>query len=426
MMSYREWRSWLREFPWSLRWFPLLVLLRPLIDQFWNLKGISPFISPLYWVGILTPILCVVGMINYKSQEKTQPLSFYNIWSLLVIVNGLIILFLHLSFIYLILFLKISLPVYLFYFLRVFIMSKRDLIGILTSFIYSWGVVIIIFIYELLFGARSTEITRHNLERWEGGFADVLNYALYSVSGFIVMGYFFFQDRRDNSLKNLTPILIALIFGILILGKIYHTTSFFTISALIALTLFRIFKEKKSIGFIFTVMVLIAYSLFGEKLKQKAFDPLVQKEIVVYEEGTDTYRQFNGRMGRWIVRWKSFNEGNLFGKMVGSGLGFFGSEALIGSSVHNDFFRIIFYTGFLGFISYLLFFVGLLLRRKYLDEGDKYILEAGLIMLMLYSITTVPTMYAPFMYFLLSVFAYASLPLDQICVEEEIVADQDS
>jgi hypothetical protein len=420
-VSYKEWKIWLYSLPWSLRWFPILVLIRPVIDQFWNLKQFSPLLSPLYWVGVLTPVFCLIGIMKYQSQTQTLPVKFFKIWAILAIINIVIVFILNLDFGYLILFLKVSLPVYLFYFLRVFIVSKIDLVGILTAFIYSWGIVILLFIYELIFGARSIELTRQNLVRWEGGFADVLNYALYAVSGFIAMCYFYFGKKKGNVFQRLIPSLVSLLFGVLILSRIYHTTSFIAMSALIALALFRIFKEKPSIGFIFIIIVGIAYITYGEKLIKNAFDPLVAKEISVYEQGTDSYRQFNGRMGRWIDRWGMFNNGNLVGKIFGAGIGFFGNESLFGSSVHNDFFRITFSSGFLGIFFYLLFYLGLLTRRKYFDEGEKFLLEACILMLIFYSATTVPTMYAPFMYFLLSVFAYSSLPEENLYVDQEII-----
>jgi hypothetical protein len=418
-MTYKEWKLWIKSLPWSLKWFPILVLIRPVVDQFWEFKQISPLLSPLYWVGILTPVFCLIGIKKFQFQSRTLPVKFFNLWALIAFANAIIVLLLNPSLNYFILFLKVCLPIYVFYFLRVLIVSKTDFIGILTSFMYSWGIVFLFFAYELIFGARSIEITRHSLQRWEGGFADVLNYALYAVSGFPVMVYFYFRKQKGNVFQRLIPSLLSLLIGILILSRIYHTTSFITIALLIALALFRIFKENPAVGFLFIIIVGIAYLTYGEKLKKNAFDPLVAREITVYETGTDTYRQFNGRMGRWVSRWDEFNKGNFVGKIFGSGVGFFGNESLFGIGVHNDFFRITFFTGFLGIIFYLLFYLGLLTRRKYLEDGEKFLLEASILMILVYSVTTIPTMYAPFMYFLLTVFAYSSLPAENLNEEPE-------
>jgi O-antigen ligase len=279
---------------------------------------------------------------------------------------------------------------------------------------YSWGIIVLFFIYELIYGARSIEITRDSLERWEGGFADVLNYSIYAISGFTVMCYFYFIRKKGTTFQRLVPAMIALLMGVLILGKIYHTTSFITMAALIALALFRIFKKAPSIGLVYIILIMVIYLAFGEKIINESFDPLVSREVRVYQQGRNEYRLFNGRLGRWTDRWEDFNNGNIFGKILGSGVGFFSSSSLIGIAVHNDYFRITFFTGFLGIIFYLLFYVGLFARRKYLDEGDRYLLEASMIILFIYSISTLPTMYPPLMYFLMSVYVYTCLPAKRL------------
>ena len=413
-MKFRDWRLWLRSLPWALKWFPILVVLRPIVDQFWKLKHISPLLSPLYWVGILTPILCVIALNKFQSSQLTMPVKIFKNWAILVIVNSVFVLLIRLNLNYFILILKITLPVYLFFFLRILIVSKQDLLGILTSFAYSWGIVCLMFLYELAFGARTIEVTRGSLERWEGGFADVLNYAIYAISGVVILTYQFFQKKKGTLFKRLLPALIALFMCILILGKIYHTTSLLCLSVLLALSLFRIFREQPSIGITFVIVVVILYSFMGESIKEESFDPLVEREIQAYEEGTNTRRQFNGRMGRWMDRWSEFGRGNIVGKMIGSGVGLFATSNIIGIAVHNDFLRVIFFTGFIGFFFYLMFYLSLYGRRKYLNEGDKFLLESGLLIVGVYSMTTLPTMYAPFMYFLLSIFVYVSLPVEQL------------
>src|SRR5690606_40353001 len=60
-MSFGAWRRWVAELPWALRWFVVLVLVRPLLDTLYFLKEISPFLSPLYIVGVLTPVAVVAS-----------------------------------------------------------------------------------------------------------------------------------------------------------------------------------------------------------------------------------------------------------------------------------------------------------------------------------------------------------------------------
>lgn len=423
-MSFKNWKIWLGSLPWELKWFPILVVIRPVVDQFWELKHISPLVSPLYWVGILTPVLCLIGLRKFKAHNHTLPSRLFRNWSIFAIVNGILIIIDHSNLNYFILILKITLPVYLFFFLRVFIVSKIDLMGILTSFLYSWGIVCALFIYELIFGARSIEVTRGSLERWEGGFADVLNYAIYSIAGFIVLTYFFFQKKEENLFKKLIPTLVGLGVSMLIITKIHHTTSLLCIVALIALSLFRIFGQRPSIGIVFVLITITLYSVYGSQYKSKTIDPLLRHELYNYEHRKDAKRrQFNGRMGRWMDRVSEFKRGNIPGKFLGSGIGFFSSSSIIGIAVHNDFLRITFFTGFVGIFFYILFYLGLFTRRRFLEGGDKFLLEACLLLIGLYSITTLPTMYAPLMYITMTVFCYVSLP-DEILLNDEFVEEE--
>ncbi|HRZ78170.1 MAG TPA: hypothetical protein P5248_12420, partial [Bacteroidales bacterium] len=67
-MKHREWKHWVRSKPWALRWFIYLVLLRPVIDNLYYLKHVSPFLSPLYIVGVLSPLLALSALLRYRNR----------------------------------------------------------------------------------------------------------------------------------------------------------------------------------------------------------------------------------------------------------------------------------------------------------------------------------------------------------------------
>src|SRR5690606_37404668 len=92
-MTFKEWKLWLSALPWPLRWFPILVLIRPIVDNFYFLKEVSPLLSPLYAVGILTPVLTIVGILHYKNSQTSAIDKAFLYWSFSVLISCLFIFF---------------------------------------------------------------------------------------------------------------------------------------------------------------------------------------------------------------------------------------------------------------------------------------------------------------------------------------------
>ena len=74
-MSFKQWWAWYKGSPLFKKWFILLILLRPLIDNFYELKETSALASPLYIVGILTPILILLSTIAVGFPKAPQALE---------------------------------------------------------------------------------------------------------------------------------------------------------------------------------------------------------------------------------------------------------------------------------------------------------------------------------------------------------------
>ena len=83
-MTFKDWKYWISALPWHLKWFAVLVLIRPIIDNFYYLKNISPLLSPLYLVGILTPILCISSIISYRKKDVSVFDILFGIWTVLI------------------------------------------------------------------------------------------------------------------------------------------------------------------------------------------------------------------------------------------------------------------------------------------------------------------------------------------------------
>src|SRR5262245_10118257 len=93
-MSFKEWRRWLKELPWSCKWFVLFILIRPVADNFYSLKEISPLYSPLYILGVLTPVFILLSFLSNRMPRKhpspaDTPVALL---CLIILLNGGILL----------------------------------------------------------------------------------------------------------------------------------------------------------------------------------------------------------------------------------------------------------------------------------------------------------------------------------------------
>ena len=116
--TLETWKEWLGELPWLLKWFPLLIVLRPIVDSLYFLKEVSPLLSPPYLVGVLTPILAIAALAKFHYPNFGRVDKAFAFWSVLVLLNCFfILLYDPLSILSLEFLLKLSLPVYLFFFI---------------------------------------------------------------------------------------------------------------------------------------------------------------------------------------------------------------------------------------------------------------------------------------------------------------------
>ena len=267
-MSFKEWRDWQKAIPWSLRWFVYLVFLRPFVDRFYDLKTISPFLSPLYIVGALTPMLCLVALFRFRKKDTIVSDRFFNFLAVIVIIAGIFTFLINGFDIYsLMVFFKILTPVLLFPFCRILIRSKEDLHGILQTFLYSSIIVIFIFFYEMIFGGLNIEYTRTDIARYQGGFADLMNYAFYITLGFASICYFYLIKRAKKTATFRSILLVVLVGALCIaaLSKISHLTSYFVFAGLLGLLCYELFRASRRILILIGILLFVGYTLFGDQ-----------------------------------------------------------------------------------------------------------------------------------------------------------------
>lgn len=419
-MEYKDWKLWIASLPWYLKWFVILVLVRPIVDNFYYLKNISPVLSPLYFVGIATPILCVVAIINYRKKDFSVFDLLYGIWGILMLIS-LFFMFLYdpLSKTFLEYFLKLTMPIYLFFFLRLLIRSRRDLDGILQTFIYSSFFVIAIFLFEILVNPVKVLKTR-GLERIQGSYGDVMNYAIYMSLGFLIMCYFYLRNKNTKSIIKMNRnLIITIALSLACLFKISHTASYGVFLVILLLFILYNLKTNKTAGVILIVVIGGLGYFFGASTLEKKIAPLIQTDIAVYEGKKENERLLHGRVGRWKKMIEEYSEFSVPAQMFGMPLIVTETYPYVGSGSHNDFIRILFYTGFLGLIIYLAIIFNIFMRLRFLASNEIFLTIGTMMILIMYSVSTCPTLYAPMLYIIYSIICFIALPKSFISTKND-------
>ena len=410
-MNFKDWKTWISSLPWHLKWFAILVLIRPIVDNFYYLKNISPLLSPLYFVGIATPILCITAILTYRKKDFSIFDFLFGAWTILMLISlFFMFIFDPLSKTFLEYMLKLTMPVYLFFFLRLFIRSRKDLDGILQTFVYSSFFVIAIFLFEIFVNPVKVLKTRE-LERIQGSYGDVMNYAIYMSLGFLIICYFYIRNKDIGStVKMNRNIIIAMILSLACLFKISHTASYGVFIVVLALFILFNLKTNRTAGMLLIVVIGSMAYFFGSSTIEEKITPLIKTDIAVYEGKKENERLLHGRVGRWKMMMEEYSGFPVPAQLFGMPLMVTETYPYVGTGSHNDFIRILFYTGFLGLAVYLSILVNIFRRLKFLISSDYFLVIGTFMILFMYSVSTCPTLYAPMLYIIYSVIAYITLP----------------
>ena len=416
-MKFRDWKYWISTLPWSMRWFAILILIRPVSDVFYTLKEISPLLSPLYIVGVLTPVLILMSFLSKKFPKKGKSnVDFYfTIWGAIVFINLIIILIFEFSLTVFGDCLKYFTPVLLFFYLRHFIRSKRDLTGLLQTFLYAAIFPFTMLLYEYLFNPIAGEMVsegRGGGLRYRGGYADVMNYAVYIIGAFLISGYFFLSKKHAKQIRrsDVYKIILVGIICVLGLGSIIHTSSWAVFTALFGL--FMLFYLRSAKSLLMGLFVIITLSFLSQIVYESQIRPLIAKEIRVYEGESKIEASFNGRMGRWKRYFAIWQKMPYISHVVGVSTSRFKEvTTMVGGGMHNDYIRILFLSGIIGLMVYLIFIFSIFKRGNRLEPPEKFLVTGAVFSILMYSVSALPTLYTSLMYLFLSIFAYACLPM---------------
>jgi hypothetical protein len=301
----------------------------------------------------------------------------------------------------------------LYFYLRRFIDSTKDLEGILITLLLASVFPFILLLYEFIIGPISPEqlsTTRGGGERYRGFYADSFNYAIYLIAATLVSLYFLLKNKLFNlkffKAKNA---IIFFIFIILTLIAIKHTATWAVFTMLFSLFILFQFTDLKGWA-IASVILFIFLPIIGQYLYEKEVRPLVQKEISVIEGEKNIESSFNGRMTRWIKYTGIWEEMSVINKFFGVASSDKKEKSpMISGHMHNDFLRIMFLSGIIGLVFYLSFLSSILLKSKNYSIPIRYLIISSVLVIILFSISATPTFYPNLLYFIYAIFAYASL-----------------
>ena len=408
-MSIKVWFKWLQFLPWRYKWFIILMILRPFIDQFYELKQVSPLLSPLYWAGILTILFSLFVIFQRKTgKSSARPYRIFVIWSFIYILGLIMNFTLRHSWNMgiLAIFLKYITFVFLFFFLTRFINSDREILGVMTTFLYSC---IIIIVLILLSG---------NLQI-KGLYDTVQNITFYISLGYVVNTYLYLR-KSSVSRGNVWNYYLGLFIVLATFLTLQHIA---TIAIVLVITLiFLYYSRKISLPVMISsiLLILVFWAFFGEMIVQDYIAPQIDTEIAAWQGEAESGRMFHGRMSRWEVFIPLFFNLNPFAIAFGSAYGLeSGFDLLLESNIHNDYFRIMLASGIIGLTLYLYFLYLIYRRIKYMKTPEKFLVTSSLAVILLYSVTAYPTIYASVLYVTLSVFAFAIKPIYFSYAEEK-------
>ena len=406
----KYWYSWFKKQPWVLKWFLWLILLMPLISMFHDKKGGFSF---LQIAGFICFLLSAKTIITKKVRLLPYEIFLIFFGSLLVF-NNVIFFLLNVSFVNFGFVLKNLLPLLLYFYLRRIIKSRNEFDGILLTFFVASILPISIMLYEFFFAPIKevyTQESRGGFIRLSGFYADIFSYMAYIIGDFIIISYFILRTKLSFSTLQFGMFIGLILIGLLSLSHQASWAVFFTILFLF-LRFSRGSKTSKKIWGILLISSIVGGSFFLENY----ITPLFNKEISAYQGTLNQEKALNGRIVRWKIyfdRWDKVSIGShLFG--VGTS-GSVHTKAMMSGGMHSDYVRFLFSTGILGVLSYILFYIFLLFRKKGLQKPDKFILLSGIAVMILYAISANPFgASGSLIYVILATFAFGAIGKNRI------------
>lgn len=410
-MRFKDWKNWYRSLHWPFKVFIWLILTRPLVDGFYFLKEVSPLASPLYITGVISFLLSLFCILNFK-KHFFNPIDIAYKFYMTALVVALIMLITRFNFemITLEVTFKTLNAALLFFIARRLIRNLKDVDGVLQTFLYSSILVAGLILVEIWIKPFKT-ISSRGLERLEGAFADVLNYSIYLVMTVLIACFFYLRKNiAFSKTRRQYLLLIILVFSVVALTRINHVATLAIFLGLLALFMLFIYRTGVLQATLFLSVSFLVLQFFASDIIESNVMPLLKTDLEVYSGERERSQAFHGRVGRWELLWEKFSSEPLIGQILGMPYSMTAYSSQITGGSHNDFLRILFLTGFVGLIFYLFLLFQIFLQINKFNTAYQFLLLGALSIMLLYSISTLPTMYMPLMNIISVIYAMACLP----------------
>lgn len=416
-MNYTEWRAYWKTLDWSRRWFSVFLLLRPIVDSLYFVKEYSSFLSPVYIIGVLTPFL---ALLSYQSNKfKRAPHNGIDnlmaVWGFVLFINAVYLLSWAYSLNNLGDEIKYLTPPILYFYIRRFVRHKDDLRFIMTNFFISCLIPFGTLAFELLVHPLTPEFVsegRGGGSRLRGNFADSVSYGIYFIGAFLTMGYFFLDKVYSKARKKTPTTKMFLVFLVVVIGiaSLRHISSWTVFLVSIGWLLYYNSRNIRGLAVVI-VIGLVVLPIFAKPIYTEFIAPLLQKEINVIEGDSDIQYGLNGRISRWQRYFEVWLGMSPVAQLLGvSFSGLKEAPTMVGGGMHSDYVRILFLSGVIGVLSYVLFILSLLTGFRKLRPPERFLFFTSFTAVVLYSVSTLPMIYLPFISYIFPIFCFSLLP----------------
>ncbi|MFM7217295.1 MAG: hypothetical protein ACKO1U_04685, partial [Bacteroidota bacterium] len=341
-MSFKAWIAYWKTLDWTRKWFVAFLLFRPVFDSLYFIKDFASVLSPVYIVGVLTPVLAIASMSSGKM--KRPPFNtadnLISIWGVILLLNSLYLLSGKFSLNDLGDNIKYLTPPLLYLYLRRFIRHREDLRFLMTTFLISCIVPFGMLAFELLVHPLTPEYVsegRGGGSRLRGNFADSVSYGIYFIGAFITMGYFFLEKVYANQKLKKPNGKMLLVFLLCLVGiaSLRHVSTW---TVFLTCILWLMFYNAQNLrGFsVVIILGLIVLPIFAQPIYNEYISPLLQKEINVIEGNSDIQYGFNGRVSRWERYFEVWGEMSPVAQFLGVTFSDFkDAPIMIGGGMHS-------------------------------------------------------------------------------------------
>ncbi|WCO01130.1 O-antigen ligase family protein [Psychroserpens ponticola] len=406
--DFKLYKQWFGSREVALKWMLVVILLFPFFAATWEMKETSGF-SPLQVLGLMVFVFGFLFYVRKSTRTPNLTIAFF-IFIFLFVLNHFLVFGFEQSFSQFGQSIRAILPFVLFFYFRKHLNSVIDIEGFLITFLIASVFPIGTLYYEILFDpiveVYNTESRGGGL-RLSGFYADLFGYMSHLICGFVCYCYFYIKNsnrkKKHFVFGNFGFIIVLLIFLVGVYN-LRHQASWAV--SIVLLIVFIYFIRKKvsvlQLAIFFVIMFGVGIYFYFE-----IFEVLYAKDISVAEGNADDSRALNGRVWIWRRYFAYWEDFNILSQVFGSGLAQHEkAKVMMSGGMHNDYVRIFFTTGIFGILCYLYFLLTVLRSSfKPMIVEFKFLLLANLIVVAMYSISSLPLLASgAMMYFVTAMF----------------------